>query len=270
MNTQRFINTLKVDFANEWKTMLRLTLSMAFGLSIIYTVNILQLPDEPTVGDYANAMGNCSGVTMFVFFLFMGVGGCYMTNIMKTKQQRASYLSLPASMAEKFVARYLWCTVGFLLMYLVAMVIAELLQTVLCLAVHGEVAGSVIAGIVENLSSIKVNNIKSDISDYELGLLVATVISVLVCSHSTYLLGGVFFRKFNWILTTSAYYVISTAASLVLVAFDMEKFTNKADDSFTFAYYIIAFCVAATIFCYWASYRLFCRSQVICNKIVNV
>ena len=187
---------------------------------------------------------------------------------MKTKQQRIAFLSLPSSNLEKFLSRFLWCTVGFFLFFCVAMVIADLLRAIFCLSIHGNVCGSVLAYHFDMLGLASFNNPNGNF-DMEIVYAVIMVTSVALHCHSVYLLGGVFFRKFNWILTTVVCYAVSSLLALLTYYFDIDP-VAESDGLTTTAYTVTGVCLLLTVLDYWASYRLFCRSQVICNKIVNI
>lgn len=264
----RFWLTLKADNVLQWKASLRLTLGMAFALTTIYIVNSLSVLDNLGEYDIRNYNEACCGLTLFCFIFFMGIGGCFMASNMKTKQQRIAFLSLPSSNLEKFLSRFLWCTVGFFLFFCLAMVIADLLRAVFCLSIHGNACGSVMAYYFKMLGMASFNNPNGNF-DMEIVYAVIMVTSVALYSHSVYLLGGVFFRKFNWILTTVVCYAVSPLLALFNYYVDIDPVV-KSDGLTTTAYIVTSVCLLLTVFNYWASYRLFCRSQVICNKIVNI
>ena len=264
----RFWLTLKTDNVLQWKASLRLTLGMAFALTTIYVVNSLTYSDSLGENRFYTYLNTCWGLTLFCFIFFMGIGGCFMASNMKTKQQRIAFLSLPSSNLEKFLSRFLWCTVGFFLFFCVAMVIADLLRTVFCLSVHGNACGSILVYHFKMLGMASFNDPNGNF-EMEIVYAVIMVTSVALYSHSVYLLGGVFFRKFNWILTTVVCYAVSPFLALLNYYVDIEPVV-KSDGLTTMAYIVTSVCLLLTVFNYWASYRLFCRSQVICNKIVNI
>lgn len=265
----RFWLTLKADNVLQWKTALKLTLSMAFGLMIIYTVSFMQMDSPSYAAIVNNQLSNCSGITAFVLFMFMGVGGCYMTNNMRTKQHRIAFLSLPASNSEKFLSRYLWCTVGFLLMYIGAAVIADVLRMLLCLIVYGDMCGSVLAYMIGELAEFDLAANGEPIWSF-----VFLLIASLLYGHSNYMLGGVIFRRFNWILTTVVLYLLSF---LLLPLLGLLEFYESDVDAFIDKSGPVALCVGLGVVCllltsfnYWLSYKVFCRMQVICNKLINI
>ena len=92
----RFWLTLKADNVLQWKTSLRLTLGMAFVLTTNYIINSLSRLDNLSEYHISNYNEVCWGLTLFCFIFFMGIGGCFMANNMKTKQQRIAFLSLPS------------------------------------------------------------------------------------------------------------------------------------------------------------------------------
>ena len=265
----RFWLTMKADSVLQWKTALKLTLSMAFGLMIIYTVSFMQMDSQSYATVVNNQLGNCSGITLFMLFMFMGVGGCYMTNNMRTKQHRIAFLSLPASNSEKFLSRYLWCTVGFLLMYIGAAVIADVLRMLLCLIVYGDECGSVLAYMVGELTETNF-----EANGEQIWCVIFLLIASLLYGHSNYMLGGVIFRRFNWILTTVVLYLLSFLLLPLLGVLgyyesDIDAFIDKSGPD--------ALCVGLGVVCllltavnYWLSYKVFCRMQVICNKLINI
>lgn len=264
----RFWLTLKADGALQWKDSLKLTASMVFALTLLFAINLLSIPHGMGRYDVYQHNEVCFGFTVFAFIFFMGIGGCFMMNNIKTKQQRIAFFSMPSSNMEKYLARFLWCTVGFLLFFLIALIVADLLRMLLGLALYGNACGSVIGFIIERLGMATLSDPRGQF-DANILMAVIMVISIALCSHSIYLLDGVFFRKLNWIFTSVIIYMIAPILGVLSYFIDIEPVTDS-DGLTPMAYIVTVVSLLITAFCYWASYRLFCRSQVICNKIINV
>ena len=63
-----------------------------------------------------------------VFYLTLFYQTAEIMSNMRTKESRLSYLMLPATMLEKFLARFLYVTAGIVLMFLVSSLLAEVVR----------------------------------------------------------------------------------------------------------------------------------------------
>jgi hypothetical protein len=101
--------------------------------------------------------------------------------------------------------------------------------------------------------------------------------------HSLYILGGTLFRRQQFLLTSCTIVLVAILLTMLLNQIDwnsmnIEFITGTWDEKtrtythfFHPFFYILNTAVTLLIFVhYWASYKLFCRMQVINNKWLNV
>lgn len=208
--------------------------------------------------------------------LFLFLSGASVVADMKDTQPRISAMMLPASNAEKFVSRIVYITVVQAAACLVAAVAADLLQMLFHI-VHGNSPISMFS-IVGDLSAV----FHWSTTDF----LIASAVALLaIWGHSVYVLGGTFFRRNQWILTTVAWCLASTVLSWLgmLIPFGSitgdyggeSLITSLGLEDYVIDTYGVFLTIDVTLLLlialnYWLSFRLFCRMQVICNKWINL
>ena len=132
MNTNRYFSfsrlglVMKRDFMENWKTNLYLFLGVFLAFLGVYLLQMYDYNDSvhggvldayQTVDRYvSHHTAAFAGIIAFLLFYFASET---MRN-MRTKEQRLSYLMLPATKLEKFVSRALYVTVGMFVMILLA------------------------------------------------------------------------------------------------------------------------------------------------------
>ena len=101
-------------------------------------------------------------------------------------------------------------------------------------------------------------------------------LSEILLIHAAYILGGTLFRKQQFVLTTIAIVVIGyimmfTWHSPVIDnanLFDLDEKGKSVPNAWFYVVSIGGYLLTAL--CYWLSYKIFCRMQVINNKWLNV
>ena len=208
---------------------------------------------------------------------------------MKTKLQRESFMMLPANNLEKYAARFLMASVGSILMMLIATLIGDFVQFVLSFFMtpgyHASIIGSSLSQIYK-AATYTDNNPKCIFAWNPISILAwqckidAALLgwSFLIMIYSFTLLGGTFFRKQP---------IILTAVSGIIIFMIIGYCGNKLEEWGAFDFYThlnydnpgTSLCVAifwSVVFLalaavsLWASYKLFTRMQVICNKWINI
>lgn len=186
---------------------------------------------------------------------------------MQTKTTFINYTMLPATKAEKFFANVLYQTVVRLAGILVALVATDILQAIISF-IYTHDAGSMTYCLLMSLCNMgRVNEVFS-----------ATVALLFV--HSTFFLGGTFFRRHQFALTALLWIAIPFFFSILGMSIftgvaywlSSEGYELTIDPLFSADTYeaLMGLIVLLLIpFNYWISYRLFCRSQVINNKFFN-
>lgn len=213
-------------------------------------------------GRYDSGYRACVVAMVMMFCVTITMGPAWMFYSMEGKHDMQSLMMLPASNFEKYLMRYS----SFLILlpiYVVGPLLADLLQYLIHLIVGHDYGRFVVSVAWKELF---VDTLSEEISKPRF---VGSMIVVLLWIQSLYALGATLFRtrKFNWIITT-----------VVLILLVVLLFKNQGkveaidlnDDSSTFTYATgLGIYLALTVFNYWLSYRLFCRTQVI-GKFVNL
>ena len=205
------------------------------------------------------------------FVAFYVLASCIFSN-MKTKLKRENFLMLPASNLEKFVARLLLTTIGAVAGIFCSLVIGDIIQLVFSFFItpgfHTSITWAVVKTSVLGLSPSEVE-----------WLAAIALYSFLLFAHSFATLGGTFYRKLPVLLTacTSVLLciilgiVISKLGDTGLLDFDLNIDLSRGNlrDIYFTATIAVVFLVLSA-FNYWASYKVFTRMQVICNKWINL
>ena len=280
-NIHRLLITLRWDLLAYWKKYVRNVLGLAFAFAficIVHQYNWHENTPEAQMQLTDVYLSNISGTFFCVAFLLFLVCGASIFNNMRTKQSRATFLMLPASNLEKFVSRFLWVTVGCLVMLLASLVITDVIQYVFSWFITPHMHGSLTASFFEEIFCSKSLDSSSDaivvnhhsvMSNYFPKW--ALMFSVLAYCHSFFTLGGSIFRKYTVILTVVSSFVLMFLLTIVfnLIGSDTVVYFIKDLGPYNIGYVMIVLCIILSVFNYWLSYKLFTRMQVINNKWLN-
>jgi hypothetical protein len=226
---------------------------------------------------------------MGTFVFIIGIASiAYAANIMEnmiTKEKRIAFLMLPATMIEKFVARFLIVTVGLAVAVFVAASLAEITRYLLLplFNVPETFHQSVLYNLL-SMASVDGEQIYRG-SGYAMNMPYQNWLgelcgwAFLVWSHSLYILGGSYWYKKPFFKTLGTLMLISILCSVLSVHIiswvgndGMRSFAEwlEANSQWMTLNKLlslgVAFFSAFTMFNWWLSYRLFTRSQVIKPK----
>lgn len=288
----RIVMVMKREIMENWKAnMLRLIgLYAAFMLPMVFRMWSMsgeQRWFENSEQAFGNYCGSMFGTFMFIIALLSFVYASSIMENMMTKEKRISFLMLPATMVEKFVARFLYVTVGLLLAIFVTVSLAEVTRFILLPlfnlpdAFHQSALPKIISQF-SNLVYVRGNDHligHEDVGNFSLALLSVMAWIYGLWLHSLYILGGniwykkPFFKTLGSIIVVSIVLAVILTRSVILIGSDtMKDFgiwltENLSWMSVNFALSCgIAFFLAFTLLNWWLSYRLFTRSQVIKPK----
>lgn len=205
-----------------------------------------------------------------IFFIF---ASCIFYN-MKTKLQRENFLMLPASLQEKYVARLLITSIGGIVMMIISLVFADFIQLIFSLFMtpgyHGSLTWATFLLIFDNHNNADLAYTITFHESIERSVLIW---SFIIFSHSFCVLGGTFYRKNPALLTACTCFVL-----LLIFGYIGSRLSNLGlyytiptglwQDAAYVTFIVIFLALAA--FDYWASYKIFARMQVICNKWINL
>jgi hypothetical protein len=268
-NLHRFGTLAKWSYFAYKSSYIKMTSIMFFVLFAIFELN--SIGTHPS--NHPDGLVFTSIITYIVFII---VGASLNFEIMKEKENRLTFLMLPASNLEKFVSRWLYITVGFTVSYFIALLGADLLRMLFLLISGHEVVGSVFIDFFKTLSdsSVFANHIYVNGNDFYTNnswAIPFTICMNLLCvwMHSIYILGGTFFRRNAWLFTT-----ISLILAVIILSwigtecggFDLNLQSTDSSMKLNIASVIFLILI---VFNYIASYKLFTRMQVINNKWIN-
>ena len=228
----RFGRVLKLDFTEGLKPMMwgALCMLLLYLFFFWFAWNIGFHSFEPKNQIVDPVCESVGAFSMIAMYIYFLITACTLYRGEQKKQQRIAWLMLPASNLEKFTSRWIYMLVFSIVGGLLPFFVADLIH---------------------------------------MGYL--DVIGLYFCYvaiHSFFLLGGVFFKKFHFIVTSAVFVIGFITISVTANTLGYRNIPTPEciwDD-------IIAIVFAAcliTLFT-WLAYRLFCRWQVITHKFANV
>lgn len=271
-NISRFGRTLAWSAQMTKKEALTQCASMVFAFTVPFIIHLLSSykASEMTV---ANNLTTATQMNILIYLIFAMIGGCWLFNNMKTKEQRITFKMLPATDLEKFVVRALYATVVWWLMGFIAFCLADLFRMLISLIAGIDIVKSAVPDFLNMLFGGNDHNIsifgETDMT-YVLPLTFAAN-AWAFWVHSLYILGGALFRRRQFVLTTLAHSIIGLVFTPMLIHF------VDSSDSLALRDSLVAIVwTAAAVFAvwglldWWLSYRIFRRMQVINNKWLNI
>ena len=280
----RFGMVLRWDLLTNWKSYFYSIAGLAIGIIMLPISMLYSFPHSHFIveGDLGNYYeGNMPVFLAAIVILFFFISPCNIFSNMKTKLQRENFMMLPANNLEKYAARFLMMSVGSILMMLIATLIADFVQFVLSFFMtpgyHASIIGSSLSQIYKAATNTGDNLICILAGQYKIDAAILGW-SFLTMIYSFCLLGGTFFRKQPIILTAVSgiiiFMIIGYCGSELEEwgAFDFFKHFNydNPGTSLCIAIFWSVVFLALAAFSLWASYKLFTRMQVICNKWINI
>lgn len=280
----RFGMVLRWDLLTNRKSYFCSIAGLAIGIIMLSISMLYTFPHSHYIvgGDLGNYYeDSMTGFLATILIAFFFVSACNIFSNTKTKLQRESFMMLPANNLEKYAARFLMMSVGSILIMVIATLIGDFVQFVLSFFMtpgyHASIIGSSLSQIYKAATdsgndpiSILAWQCKAD----------AALIgwSFLIMIYSFTLLGGTFFRKQPIILTAVSgiiiFMIIGYCGSKLEEwgAFDFYTYLNYDNPGTSLCiaiFWSVVFLALAAV-SLWASYKLFTRMQVICNKWINI
>lgn len=281
----RFGMVLRWDLLTNWKSYFYSIAGLAIGIIMLSISMLYSFPHSYFIVERdLNYYYECrmTGFLAAIFILFIFISACNIFSNMKTKLQRESFMMLPANNLEKYAARFLMMSIGSIIMMLIATLIADFVQFVLSFFMtpgyHASIIGSSLSQIYKAATDATCNNPISILA-WQCKIDAALVgWSFLIMIYSFTLLGGTFFRKQPIILTAVSgiiiFMIIGYCGSELEEwgTFDFFKHLNydNLGTSLCMAIFWSVIFLALAASSLWASYKIFTRMQVICNKWINI
>ena len=289
-NITRFGQALKCHFLVSRKSWIRIfgiyTLVMFFAnlfftrvAGMSYSKMEELFSAEELLSKYTFDVKETIGFGMVFFCFAMLFGASYLFSQMKDTRKRSAYLLWPVSNGEKYIISLLHSIILMAVITVVSIVAADALRVLIDV-----ITGRVIVWGVP----LYIDFFSSGL-DWQSVLM---LITWMFYFHSLFIVGGTLFRRFQFLSTSIT---IATVVILLMILFAQIGWDNidfnlwyyeptgevyKLSDgrtidimravynpSFYFAILGGWLIIAAH---YWASFKLFCRMQVINNKWLNV
>lgn len=281
----RFGMVLRWDLLTNWKSYFYSIAGLAIGIIMLSIPMLYSFPHSHYIvegGDLGNYYeDSMTGLLATILIAFFFVSTCNIFSNMKTKLQRENFLMLPANNLEKYAARFLMMSVGSILTMLIATLIADFVQFILSFFMtpgyHASIIGSSLRQIYEAATNTGDNPICILAGQCKIEAALVGW-SFLIMIYSFTLLGGTFFRKQPIILTAVSgiiiYMIVGYCGSKLEEwgAFDFYTHLNHDNPGISLCiaifWSVIFLALAASSL--WASYKIFTRMQVICNKWINI
>lgn len=290
-NFNRYKMVICQDIAYSWKQYISKIAIVAILLSFIAICGLYKVQDmnvayvgggrdiDPIQGLMTQTMvPNIIIICTVVFF----IAAASIFQNMKSKGQRINFLTLPASNLEKYLAQMTCVTIVAAIMLAIAVVVSDFIQFIFSIFMTpGHHASELLA-----LFSFAADRIK-DFGESEVCpmnhiipdkyLLVLFFGSWAVWTHSFLVLGGSLYRKNPTLLSIISLIIIIALGGYICNFFAHINWGGDELWEHLLNVYHCAFLLAASIaiiiisaFNYWASYKIFTRMQVICNKWINI
>lgn len=275
MNYKRFKNTFVWMAANGYKRAITSTVAQFFAFLIVYCVKLGMITFYMGETWETSQMESTWIITVVMVSFVAILGMASVASDMRTNDGRVMLMMLPASNAEKFWARILWLLLSLFGSCVVAIVCADIMRVVISYIVAWPIHGSMLVSLLSDEFAVL-----PGFHDYP--LLMIEKCLLFIAAQSVFVLGGTFFRRRPLPLTVLSIFVISTLFGLIVSAIftnvpsfidQMAEilgniFENVNHDFLTFILNLVTLLFIALHL--WAAYKLYCRTQVISNKWINL
>ena len=275
MNANRYFSfsrlglVMKRDFMENWKTNLYRFLGP-------YTIFLLVMWFSSMNMTNFNEFSDIVSATFFSVLFFGGsFTASYVLETMNTQQKRTSFLMLPATTFEKFFARFLYVTLGFVVLSTIALLLAEVTRFLLLplFDLPDTFKQSTLPSVWQTIMNVRFNFNGSGIMESVVGWL------FLIWIHSFFLLGGcrwyknAFWKTLGLIILVNFFFIfvsVNLVESLDEGVMEEILLWCEANFSWVTVTGILSFAIVMfmllIVLNWWLSYRCFTRSQVIKPK----
>lgn len=288
-NIHRFGKTLHWVLSVNFKRMLGFTIGGGLGWFLAELIMIKMI-------GYNNPHSMVWNISQFgcvALLLMLVIFSSTVVSSVNSKRKREAFLMLPATNLEKFLSLVFYTTIVMMLCLCLALVIGDTLRmgwmwingpSVGTVSVKIEETGvtcywwsSALPQMVENLTP----NVLHASDKYEYSTWFATMQLVFILTfslwiHSLFTLGGVYLRKYSFVLTGLFFILCMVLFVKFVKAYDIDMFTSHWDHGSyvseevgTLAYVLTIVLPIISLINYWASFRIFKGFQLITNKWTN-
>lgn len=234
---------------------------------------------EDLLSEYTFVVKETIGFGMVFFCFSMLFGASYLFSQMKDTRKRSTYLLWPVSNGEKYIISLLHSVILMAVITVVSIIAADALR-VLIDVITGRVMVWGVPFYIDFFSSAL---------DWQSVLMLITWMFYI---HSLFIVGGTLFRRFQFLSTSAVILIVVILLTIVIkqtelynidyhfIEYEQGEILHQLPDGSTYYSYRAIYTprfyfallggwliIAAH---YWASFKLFCRVQVINNKWLNV
>jgi len=250
-----------------------LSMMLLFAFMSVLTCNPFNL--EPLSDEqYKLGFFGMGGFFAAVLAIYIILAGSMVIRDLKTKQQKIDELMLPATNLEKFTARVIGSTLLPVVITVVAYFAADLLQMLINMLLHKGTFASITVAAMHMIDEAS----RIAITPFQHGTAMATLISTLLSflgANTTYVLGGMLFRKTAWLKTSLAIVLLGIIFFSLFVgyAYLIYQYTDYVVYIPEWAksnWVSITFSIAQIAVCYYLAYRIYCKLQAINTRWLNI
>ncbi len=213
-------------------------------------------------------------VYLSMYVIYLGLGGCYMFINMRGKSGRTSFMMLPATNLEKYLARYVYASLFWAIMGLIAICASDLVRMLIFYIVKQNTLGSMIPYFFNNLFDVGRAFIgEKDVPEFTFALLVN-----MFWYHTFTVLTGTMFQRHPVVFSWLSSFVLT--AVVFCVFFGSLGYWNWFEDVTDeeglkllirqWSWIAIAVFSFFIIVNYCLSYWIFRRMQAVNNKWMNL
>lgn len=263
----RLCKVLKWDLITSRRTLVRETMGI-FVAILIMTVITSQVIWTREIHEW-NLFTVKAFVPICVFFAILGSAGRICYN-MREKNDIVNYLMVPASKLEKFITNFLHQSVVRFASICAGIALADAAQMLFSLALAGD-SFSLCKMLIDA-------NVFGFIAP---GERILDNWLVILFFHSSFTLGGCFFRK-NPVLMTFLTWCVAGLVFSIIIGYGVVgilswyqdqpyavDFENLDAYHYALETFVTVITLLLTCLFYWLAYNRFCHLQVINNKYFN-
>lgn len=276
-NAKRFGMLMKRDIIYGKKNIVNYTFYMFMLFATPWLPNLLITGGSQEIFTGQEEIMMQIGTIYMMLGVFLVISGIFAASNLSNKQKMIADKMLPASDLEKFLTRCIFALPGCLAIGLTAMLAADMLRSVISLTLGYGMPAWYLTCIFDGEASgliMGLNNTDGSI----LALSVTGAVMWQWTTHSFYVLGGMLFRRHQFVLTSMVGVVsrvivmamVANIAPLIPEFDDMAEYGEVEKLMHMFGWLAVALATALTALNYWLAYKIYTRMQIINNKWINV
>lgn len=275
----RIAIVIKRDFIENWKSNIYRILGPYAALLFVMVIGYL---NHSSFEEFSEMV---LGVLGFIFFFGGIFYASYVMEPMNTQQKRVTYLMLPATHLEKFVSRVLYVSVGFFMMLMLALLLAEMTRFLFLplFDLPDTYQQSLLPYIWQAMTNVDIMDFSG--MEAQESYQIASMTKILAYTfmawgYSLFLLGGCYWYKHAFLKTLGVLFIVNNILGVIFflcvenwVSGEyMEQLIVWYETNFSWLtiigilYFLIVLVGSFCLFNWWLSYRCFTRSQVIKSK----